>query len=79
MVKGKPDPEVFLKGAAALGVAPEECVVFEDSAAGIEAAQKGGMKTVAIGTEDVLPGAHLYLSALGDSTPAAIAMALSAQ
>jgi beta-phosphoglucomutase len=44
----KPDPEVFLKAAEALGVAPESCVVFEDSPKGIEAARRAGMKAVAI-------------------------------
>src|SRR5204862_4864334 len=38
VTKGKPDPEVFLKGAQALGRAPERCVVFEDALVGIEAA-----------------------------------------
>ncbi|MFS8200452.1 HAD-IA family hydrolase, partial (plasmid) [Streptomyces sp. CWNU-52B] len=38
----KPDPEGFLKGAAELGVAPEECVVFEDSGAGISAGRSAG-------------------------------------
>ncbi|UUU21657.1 HAD family hydrolase [Streptomyces sp. DSM 40750] len=45
----KPDPEGFLKGAAELGVAPEDCVVFEDSAAGIEAGRAAGMRVVGIG------------------------------
>lgn len=40
--RAKPDPEVFVKGASALGVEPEECIVFEDSAAGIRAAHAGG-------------------------------------
>ncbi len=44
----KPDPEVFLKAAAALGVDPTACVVFEDSPKGIEAARRAGMKAVAI-------------------------------
>ena len=35
--KGKPDPEPFLRGAAALGVAPEDCLVFEDAPAGVAA------------------------------------------
>lgn len=52
--KSKPDPEVFLKGAEALNVLPEECIVFEDAQAGIEAAKKGGMKTIGIGDPDVL-------------------------
>lgn len=45
----KPDPEGFLKGAAELGVSPEECVVFEDSAAGIEAGRAAGMRVVGVG------------------------------
>ena len=44
----KPEPEVFLKAAEALGIAPELCVVFEDSPKGIEAARRAGMKAVAI-------------------------------
>jgi beta-phosphoglucomutase len=50
----KPDPEVFLIGAEALGVQPSECVVFEDAAAGVEAALNGKMKCVGIGEKEVL-------------------------
>ncbi|SDO22301.1 sugar-phosphatase [Streptomyces sp. cf386] len=45
----KPDPEGFLKGAAELGVVPGECVVFEDSAAGIQAGRSAGMRVVGVG------------------------------
>ncbi|MEU1144197.1 HAD family hydrolase [Streptomyces sp. NPDC005863] len=45
----KPDPEGFLKGAAALGVDPADCVVFEDSEAGIRAGQAAGMRVVGVG------------------------------
>ncbi|MGW0816118.1 HAD family hydrolase [Streptomyces viridiviolaceus] len=45
----KPDPEGFLKGAAELGVAPADCVAFEDSGAGITAARAAGMRVVGIG------------------------------
>lgn len=45
----KPDPEGFLKGAAELGVAPEDCVVFEDSGAGIQAGRSAGMRVVGVG------------------------------
>ncbi|WP_326583151.1 HAD family hydrolase [Streptomyces sp. NBC_00481] len=45
----KPDPEGFLKGAAELGIAPEGCVVFEDSGAGIEAGRAAGMRVVGVG------------------------------
>jgi len=64
--KAKPDPEVFLKGAEALNVAPAECVVFEDAIAGIEAAINGGMKSVGIGSPDVLGKADLVVSGLNE-------------
>ena len=62
--KAKPDPEVFIKGAEALGIAPENCVVFEDAEAGVEAALAGGMKCVGIGKEEVLGKAHLVVDGL---------------
>lgn len=46
---GKPDPEVFLTAAAALGVAPDRCIVVEDAAAGIEAAHRAGMLCIGVG------------------------------
>ncbi|WP_405761888.1 HAD-IA family hydrolase [Streptomyces sp. NBC_00045] len=45
----KPDPEGFLKGAAELGVDPADCIVFEDSAAGIAAGRAAGMRVIGIG------------------------------
>jgi beta-phosphoglucomutase family hydrolase len=48
--KGKPDPEVFLKGAALLGVNPADCIVFEDAPLGIEAAYRAGMRCVVVTT-----------------------------
>ncbi|CCK30399.1 hydrolase [Streptomyces davaonensis JCM 4913] len=45
----KPDPEGFLKGAAELGVDPADCVVFEDSGAGIQAGRAAGMRVVGVG------------------------------
>ena len=43
---GKPAPDLYLKAAQRLGVAPETCVIFEDSGAGIESAQRAGAKKV---------------------------------
>lgn len=60
----KPDPEVFLLGAEALGVEPSACVVFEDAAAGIEAAKRGGMRSVGIGSPDILQEATLVVPSL---------------
>src|ERR1700712_731936 len=62
--KAKPDPEVFLKGAEALGVTPAECVVFEDAIAGVKAAINGGMKVVGIGSPEGLTKANLVVSGL---------------
>lgn len=47
--KSKPDPEVFLIAADKLCIVPSECVVIEDSDAGIEAAKAGGMYAIAVG------------------------------
>jgi beta-phosphoglucomutase len=60
--KSKPDPEVFLKGAEALGVSPENCIVFEDASAGIEAAQRSGMKAIGIGDPSILGEADQVIS-----------------
>ncbi|MFI3263598.1 MAG: HAD family phosphatase, partial [Rikenellaceae bacterium] len=46
----KPDPEVFLLSAKLLGVDPKDCVVFEDSFAGVKAARSAGMKVIALTT-----------------------------
>lgn len=45
---GKPDPEVFLKAAAILGVEPGRCLALEDAPAGIMAAQRAGMQVIAV-------------------------------
>jgi beta-phosphoglucomutase len=50
VAKGKPDPEVFLRVAADLGVEPSHCIVFEDSPTGAEAARRAGMKAVILTT-----------------------------
>ena len=55
--KSKPDPEVFLKGCVALGVAPEDTVVFEDANAGVAAAKAAGMTAIALGNPENFEGA----------------------
>ncbi|MBC7653471.1 MAG: beta-phosphoglucomutase [Oligoflexus sp.] len=66
--KSKPDPEVFLKGAELLHLEPKECVVFEDAAAGIEAAKRGGMKAIGIGDKNILTQADKVVSGLDKLT-----------
>lgn len=67
--KSKPDPEVFLKGAEELGITAESLVVFEDSLAGIEAARRGGFRTVGIGSPDILSDAEIVISGLDQMSP----------
>ena len=67
--RAKPDPEVFLAGAQALGLAPEECIVFEDAVAGVQAAHNAGMKAVGIGTAEALPEADIVIPGLEGATP----------
>lgn len=61
VAKAKPDPEVYLAGAAALDVPPADCIVFEDAEAGIEAAHAAGMRAVGIGDSPTLSGADLRI------------------
>lgn len=54
----KPDPEIFLTAARALGVNPNNCIVIEDSLAGVEAAKRAGMKCIAVTTTNRLERLH---------------------
>jgi beta-phosphoglucomutase len=65
----KPDPEVFIKGAAMFGIPSSEIVVFEDALAGVQAAKAGGFMVVGIGEPNVLGDADLVISSLGQLRP----------
>ena len=58
VTKAKPDPEVFLIAASNLGLKPEDCIVFEDALAGIEAANTAGMISIGIGDKNTLTQAR---------------------
>ena len=62
--KGKPDPEIYLKAAAALGLSPAKCAGVEDARAGLEAIRAAGMTSIALGLslKDV-PADYHFLSA----------------
>ena len=61
VTKAKPDPEVFLIAANKLGIVPQNCVVFEDAMAGIEAANAAGMTSIGIGDSQTLTEAdHVF-------------------
>jgi len=67
--KAKPDPDVFLQGAALLGVNAQNCVVFEDAQAGIEAAKSAGMLAVAVGKPETLYGYDMIVAGLHEIKP----------
>ena len=50
VLRGKPDPDVYLAAAAGVGVVPSDCLVIEDAPAGIEAARRAGMRVIGLTT-----------------------------
>ena len=70
--ESKPHPQVFLMGAEALGLAPKDCVVFEDSINGIKAANTGGFRSVGVGDADTLQEASIIFPDLDGCTIATI-------
>lgn len=66
--KPKPDPQIFLKAAEKLNMPPGQCVVFEDSLAGIKAANSAGMKVVAITTGHTAAELHPVNLVINDYT-----------
>lgn len=67
VTRGKPDPEVFIRAARRLGFSPQQCVVFEDTHAGIAAARAAGARVVAVSTThppDTLREADLVVDRL---------------
>jgi len=64
--RSKPDPQVFLAAADALGIPPARCVAIEDGEAGVEAALSAGMRVVGIGPPQRVGRAHLVVERIGD-------------
>ncbi len=64
--RAKPDPEVFIKAAEMVNIDPEQCVVFEDAVAGVQAALNAGMMCVGIGSPGILKKAHFVISGLNE-------------
>jgi beta-phosphoglucomutase len=62
----KPHPEVFALGANLLHVKPENCVVFEDAIAGIQAAHNAGMKCIGVGSAATLREADMVIAGFQD-------------
>jgi beta-phosphoglucomutase len=68
ITKGKPDPQVFLMGAEATNCKPEDCVVFEDAVAGVQAGKAGGMRVVGVGSPEILTDADIVISGFEEMT-----------
>ena len=66
ITRSKPDPEVFLKAAEYLHLAPHDCIVVEDAHAGIDAAKAGGFTAVAIGDAKTHAAADYKIDVLSD-------------
>lgn len=73
----KPDPEVFLKGAEALGSTPAHTVVFEDAVSGVQAALNGGFRVVGLGDAETLGQADFILDGFEGFTMEALVERLS--
>ncbi len=63
---GKPDPEVFLTAAARLGARPSEAIVVEDALAGVEAARRGGMRSIGVSRNGAALHADVVVASLAD-------------
>lgn len=76
VTRGKPDPQVFLIAAERMGVDPARCVVIEDALHGIQAADRAGMKAVALTSThsaSVFADADLIVDSLADLSPIRLA------
>jgi sugar-phosphatase len=72
---GKPHPEPYLTGAQLLGLAPADCLVIEDSPAGVTSGKAAGSRVLAVlssHTRDQLPGADWYIQSLAQLTARAL-------
>ena len=67
---GKPDPQVFLLAASRVGVPPARAIVVEDAAAGIEAARRAGMRSIAVARDGGQLPADIVVRSLADLPPA---------
>ncbi|MCL1631446.1 beta-phosphoglucomutase [Sporolactobacillus sp. CPB3-1] len=74
--KGKPDPEIYIRGAELLNLKPEECIGIEDAAAGIQSINGAGETSIGIGDTQELSAADILFSSTKDITLANIEAAM---
>ncbi|NWG17162.1 MAG: beta-phosphoglucomutase family hydrolase [Chloroflexi bacterium] len=68
VARTKPAPDIYLWAAARLGIDPFEAIIFEDSAAGVQAGLEGGFRVVGIGLARIVGAAHLVVPSLEGMT-----------
>lgn len=66
--KAKPNPEIFLRAAQLMDLPPQECLVFEDAVAGVDAALAAGMRCIGIGDPTILTDANLVIGGFQNFT-----------
>jgi beta-phosphoglucomutase len=66
IIRTKPDPEIVLRPAQLIESLPDNCLVFEDAEAGVEAALAAGMKCVGVGSIQQLRKANMVIDKTGD-------------
>ena len=72
ITRSKPDPEVFLKAAEMLGLAPSDCLVVEDAVSGAQAGHAGGFEVACVGDASQAGAGNYNLSAFGELKQIAI-------
>lgn len=70
--KGKPDPEIYLKGAELINLKPEQCIGVEDAAAGVESINAAGETSIGIGDKTILKDADVNFTDTSEMTLANI-------
>jgi len=78
LAKSKPEPDVYLAAAKLIAQAPQNCVAFEDTVTGVQAAKAAGCFTIGI-HQGLLPGADAMLASTRDLSLAAVQRALGPQ
>jgi beta-phosphoglucomutase len=79
VTRGKPDPQVFLLAAERLAVPPRRCIVIEDSPAGIEGAQRAGMRSIGVGVKHASLPADRVVRSLAELPEDALGELLSGE
>ncbi len=70
--KGKPDPEIYLKGAELINLKPEQCIGVEDAAAGVASINAAGETSIGIGDKQILKDANVHFNNTSEMTLASI-------